>query len=442
MGAATDARGAKTRWAWPRWRRAALGAALVLLGADRVGAQTSLDELGVSPDASLELFTGAAPALVDDEDAHLRTAAGSQLDDLGPLPATIDLRAYHRDPDGTRYFVVDVPTALGGATFEPRDVVSFDGATYALHFDGSAHGLPASARIAGFARDGSSDLLAFDVPVVLAGATVETRDVVEWDGASAGLRFAGAGAGLPPSAAIDGVGWLSTGRLLLSLTTGGSVGGVAYEDEDVLEYDPAADRWMLSVDGSDFAPAWRTRDLDALFASDGPANVGAARPARLYTVPVDQTANPATFELRLDCGDRTLSQVTGRMSLPPGTDPATDLQFGECFFVVPGVLLCGSGPRFGATVEGSSAFAQYNLPGVPDMLEFLLPGAPLLCTPGQDVRLADIDIANPGSFVSAPTLGEAPDDWLGAGGEPVPEDQTIHQGGSSPANAGWFLVAP
>jgi hypothetical protein len=58
------------------------------------------------------------------------------------------------------------------------------------------------------------------------------------------------------------------GTVAVSSTSGGTVGGVAFADEDILTYDVAADRWSLRFDGSDVGLS--AADVDAFdFAADG-----------------------------------------------------------------------------------------------------------------------------------------------------------------------------
>lgn len=54
----------------------------------------------------------------------------------------------------------------------------------------------------------------------------------------------------------------ATGLLFVSSSTGGSVGGVDYRDEDVLVYDAESASWAVAFDGSDVGLA--TTDLDAV----------------------------------------------------------------------------------------------------------------------------------------------------------------------------------
>jgi hypothetical protein len=65
------------------------------------------------------------------------------------------------------------------------------------------------------------------------------------------------------------------GHLLLSFDGSGSIGGVAFDDEDALEFDGGA-TWALAYDGSAQDPDWAPADLDAIQAV---VNFGPGPPA-------------------------------------------------------------------------------------------------------------------------------------------------------------------
>ena len=57
---------------------------------------------------------------------------------------------------------------------------------------------------------------------------------------------------------------LSGSRLALSFDGGGSLPGVTFADEDVLEYDVVAGTWEVTYDGSAHHPGWDAANLDAV----------------------------------------------------------------------------------------------------------------------------------------------------------------------------------
>ena len=99
------------------------------------------------------------------------------------LPEGLDLGSLHRMIGGDWLFSVEAPATLGGTTFEPRDVIRFDGVLYSVFFDGAAAGVPASARIDSLLLEGSDvgDLVfGFDTPTQLAGVVFEAADLIRF----------------------------------------------------------------------------------------------------------------------------------------------------------------------------------------------------------------------------------------------------------------------
>lgn len=82
----------------------------------------------------------------------------------------------------------DVPTTIGGQTFEPADLVRFDGTSFSLYFDASGvMQIPGSHKVTGADKWENITLMTFDVPVTLGALTVRPGDVVSWNGTSFAL---------------------------------------------------------------------------------------------------------------------------------------------------------------------------------------------------------------------------------------------------------------
>ena len=93
-------------------------------------------------------------------------------------------------------------------------------------------------------------MLSFDTAVAFAGFTAEDEDLVRVSDSSFSLFFDGSAAGVAPGLDLDAAERLSNGHLLLSFDGSGSLGGVSFDDEDVLEHDPDAGTWELAYNGS------------------------------------------------------------------------------------------------------------------------------------------------------------------------------------------------
>jgi hypothetical protein len=125
------------------------------------------------------------------------------------LPADTVFDALHRMDTGDWLVSVERPVILGGTPLEPIDVARYDGAACTMYFDGSAHGVPDSSNLDAVFLDGgdAGDLVvSFDVPTTIGPSTYEPADLVRFDGASFNLYFDASAAvpPIPPSANLTG----------------------------------------------------------------------------------------------------------------------------------------------------------------------------------------------------------------------------------------------
>jgi hypothetical protein len=244
---------------------AAVDAALLTAPAAAVTRVVALRE---SPDTTVSLsgVTVADEGLVDDDLAGAVAAVG-----LLPIPTSADVVACHRDDGSAELVVFDVTVALPGpVTATPRDVARWDGASWSLVFTGQAAGVPDGVRIDALTRVEGDLALSFDTTVDLGGGLVAgDEDVVTWNGASFAPLFDGSAAGLADGLDVDAMSALPGSRLLVSLDGSGSVGGVPFDDEDVLEVDAGGTGWKLVYDGSALHAGWTGADLDAVDAVVG-----------------------------------------------------------------------------------------------------------------------------------------------------------------------------
>jgi YD repeat-containing protein len=237
----------------------ALGTALLPLGAS---ALTPIDGADLSPDISLTLDG----SIFDDEDVAIDDLTGSvTADDLGTLPNASDINAYHLLSNGDQLFSFDTTVGIGAITATPADVVRYDGATYTLEFDGSAEGVANGVQVDAVTMNGSDLALSFDVTLSLGGSTYDDEDLVTFDGVAFSPLFDGSAAGIPAGLDLDGAhvfAW--SGGLALSFDGSGSIGGIDFDDEDVLEYDSRGGIWEMAWDGSAQHAAWTPADVNAV----------------------------------------------------------------------------------------------------------------------------------------------------------------------------------
>ena len=260
-----------------------VAAALALGAAAPARSVTALSEVRVSPDTTLML---GAP-IVNDEDVAADNLSGTvSVVSIGAIPAEAELDAYAVRPHGEQLLSFSTTVLLpGGATARPGDVWRYDGVTYALEFDAAAVGLPDGANVDAVAVYGSALLLSFDVSLDIGAVHFEPEDLVLFDGATFSVFFDGSVAGIAPGLDLDAADYLACdGHLLLSFDGSGTIGGVAFDDEDVLEYDRSA-IWEMAYDGDAHDADWSPADLAAIQAT---VNLGPGPPVVFgQTVTVD-----------------------------------------------------------------------------------------------------------------------------------------------------------
>ena len=227
-------------------------------------AATPLVEIRVSPDTTVDL----AGAIVDDEGIAADNLTGTVTPlSIGAIPAQADLDGYAMRSNGEQLLSFDTTVVLpGGLTAQPGDVVRFNGASYAIEFDAAARGVPSGANVDAVAIYGNLLLVSFDISVNLSGLQVDDEDLVTVGAVTFGMFFDGSAAGISPDLDLDAADYLDCAdHLLLSFDGSGAIGGVAFDDEDVLEYDRAT-TWEVAYDGSAQHPSWVASDLDAVHA--------------------------------------------------------------------------------------------------------------------------------------------------------------------------------
>lgn len=247
-------------------------AAHVFLASGLALALTPIDRADLSADIT-QVLDGQT---VTDEDVAADDLASGfiTLASLGVLPTNADVSAYHLLANGDHLLAFDITVSLGGSLVAtPADVVRWNGASYALEFDGSAAGVPAGARVDAVTLESSGDLvLSFDTTVLLSGAVFADEDLVQFDGAVFTSYFDGSAAGIGSHLDVDGAHiFPGTGQLALSFDTSGTLGGVSFDDEDVLEVDPAGATWEMAWDASVERTEWNPgADADAVFFAPEP----------------------------------------------------------------------------------------------------------------------------------------------------------------------------
>ncbi len=220
--------------------------------------------VSASPDVTTPL--GAAHLATPDDAVAVDNQLGIvALANLGPIPESADVIGYGELLGGAKLMTFDTTVALsGGVVARPGDVVAWNGSVHSLVFDATAAGIPSGIEADAVSLAASSGLLlSFDTDVALPGAlTVADEDLVRWNGSSFSLAFDGSAAGVDRALDVDAAQDLGGGAFLMSFDTAGSVGGIVFQDEDVLRY--AGGAWSLEIDGSALDADWGAADLVAV----------------------------------------------------------------------------------------------------------------------------------------------------------------------------------
>lgn len=222
---------------------------------------------------STDITVDLAGTLAADEDVVEDDAGVTAKIDVGTLPPAADVIGYSVAPNGDVVFSIDISASLpGGIDVTPRDVVRWDGALYSVELDGADHGIPPGARIDAIAYVQGDLVLSLDVTATLGNVTADDEDLVRLESTQPdvwSLYFDGSAKGVPAGADLDGADLLdASGNLALSFDISGSVGGVSFDDEDILEFAPGSDTWSKRWDGSSVHPALAAADVDAVFAPE------------------------------------------------------------------------------------------------------------------------------------------------------------------------------
>ena len=136
---------------------------------------------------------------------------------------------------------------MGGVSFADEDILRFDGQNWSLLFDGSDVGLSGTDVVAFTLLNETNLLVAFSGSVTLNGVSFTPNDIARFNATSLGattagtfsMYFDGSDVGLDASAEkIDALEILPNGNVLISTTGNSSLPGLAWNDEDIIEFIP------------------------------------------------------------------------------------------------------------------------------------------------------------------------------------------------------------
>ncbi len=251
-----------------------------------IGPTMAPEALGQNVDVSPDTTVSLSGTLVGRDKGATDNQAGSVISIGEPftLPPGADLTALDRLPEGF-LFSPDITVNIQDVVIEPGDVAiyttnppllpSTPARIPKLLFSAADEGLPGGVHVDAVSRESNGSLLiSFDTTVAYDGATYDDEDVAQVPAVGAATKiFDGSTQGVPEGADLDGLHRdLPSGTLLVSFDVSGSVGGVGFDDEDVMRFTPGPNTWSKFYDGVDEHPEWNAADLDATstpFDTDG-----------------------------------------------------------------------------------------------------------------------------------------------------------------------------
>ena len=256
----------------PALRRGLLASVLLLASLITPG-------IGSSVEYSPDITHAPGGTVVADEDVADDDGAGTVTPvPVGPVPAGADVNAYALLASGGSIVSFDSSTLVPGlgALAKPNGLVTVDatGTFFISVISGAIFGIPASARIDALTVNALGELMfSLDITTSLpAVGTVHDEDLVLFSGGVLSLFFDGSLHGVSESLDLDAAHRSTTGDdLMVSFDTAGIVGGIPFEDEDVLAFDTVALTWTMFQDSSVSDPIeWPPADLVALVALPEP----------------------------------------------------------------------------------------------------------------------------------------------------------------------------
>jgi hypothetical protein len=225
---------------------------------------------------------GSVAAPSDDFDGETRGCPDVGADEAGGAATCTP----PPPPPATQWYLSFAQSGTaGGVAFRDEDILSFDGTSFAMVFDGSDVGL-GPRNVDAFAKlDADSFLISLDAPLTIAGlGLVDDSDIVRFDASSLGSTTAGTwhryfdGSDVGLTAGSEDIDAIERrGRYLWISTTGPvSVPGVTGVGHDILRFKPTAPawlgastsgRWKMKFDGSDVGLTTRGERIDAVALS-------------------------------------------------------------------------------------------------------------------------------------------------------------------------------
>lgn len=172
------------------------------------------------------------------------------------LPPEADIDALEFMSMNDIYFSLNIDIDLDGNIFADEDIIHWDGTNFKLFWDGSGFGIPETADVDALdiISSGPLDMIIstntdFTFPGLVVGDILAAdEDLVRYEGlfGLTAIAFDGSSAGIPPEADLDGVTVKNDSTWYMSFNIGGNTGTVAYDQADLLEWNPNTSSFQTS----------------------------------------------------------------------------------------------------------------------------------------------------------------------------------------------------
>jgi len=167
------------------------------------------------------------------------------------------------DPAGaTLLLSTSTAATLGGLSFQPGDLVEYDPGTdtATLFFDESLFSLTENIDAVSV-RPSGSIILSTQGGATLGGLTFTNGDLAEYDPITDTATLFFDESLFVGNENVNATSVLSNGNILFTTTTAATLGGLAFSQGDLIEFNPNTDTSTLFFDGSLFS---LTEDVDAV----------------------------------------------------------------------------------------------------------------------------------------------------------------------------------
>lgn len=184
---------------------------------------------------------------------------------VGAVGEAVARQAYvlYVQPSPTVYLSTADSATLAGLAFMNEDIVEYDDGSATMHIDGSSVFTGNEDTDAIHILNNGNIMLSTSGSATLGGLGFDDEDIVEYDPvADSATLYLDGSAIFSGDEDIDAACLLPNGHILLSTDGAATIGGLSFNDEDLVEYDPVARTATLYLDGS--AIFSNDEDIDAV----------------------------------------------------------------------------------------------------------------------------------------------------------------------------------